>query len=137
MLAVISFALAKHSGIGRGNQKNLWKTFGSHSVYLDVDTSEAGFSSTPHYVVTMNGMHSHWSVVGGHAIYEPTATSFRIYLLYEVSRVTAKQAQQYDWRVNWIGSTGQSLRSLLCAVVRLTLLRDRRVICWNKLRQMA
>ena len=94
----------------------MWKTFGSHSVYLDVDTSEAGFSSTPHYVVTMNGMHSHWSVVGGHAIYEPTATSFRIYLLYEVSEVTAKQAQQYDWRVNWIGSTGQSGRSLPCAI---------------------
>jgi hypothetical protein len=71
-----------------------------------VDTTKAGFPGTPHYIAAMNGMNSHWRLVGSHAIYKPTATSFRVYLLYELSAVTVIQAKEWQWAINWMGSTG-------------------------------
>jgi hypothetical protein len=95
---------AKHSGTAIGGPK--WKKFGSHSLFLDVDTSTAGFPGTPNYITAMNGEHSHWRTVGSHAIYEPSATSFRIYVLYELSEVKVSQASKWQWAINWMGSTG-------------------------------
>jgi len=94
---------AKHSGTAIGGPK--WKKFGSHSLFLDVDTSTAGFPGTPNYITAMNGEHSHWRTVGSHAIYEPSATSFRIYVLYELSEVKVSQASKWQWAINWMGST--------------------------------
>jgi hypothetical protein len=74
---------------------------------MDVDTTKAGFADTPHYVTGLNGFHSHWRAVGAHSLYAPTSTSFRVYVLYELATITVKQAKEWSWAINWIGSSGK------------------------------
>jgi hypothetical protein len=99
----------KSAGSTPRGTKAPWKQFGSHSLFIDVDTSAAGFATTPHYVTALNGYHSHWRTVGAHSLYTPSSTGFRVYLLYELSTITVKEAQQWDWSINWIGSFGETV----------------------------
>ena len=101
----------KSAGSTPRGTKAPWKQFGSHSLFIDVDTSAAGFATTPHYVTALNGYHSHWRTVGAHSLYTPSSTGFRVYLLYELSTITVKEAQQWDWSINWIGSFGEIERA--------------------------
>jgi hypothetical protein len=88
-------ARGKHSG---------WKQFGSHSLFMDVDTSAAKFKTVPHYVAALDGYHSHWRTVGSHSLYHPTTTGFRVFILYELSTITPQDAAKWGWTVNWVAS---------------------------------
>jgi hypothetical protein len=81
-----------------------WKQYGSDALYLDVDTSSAGFSSTPLYFTALGGSYCQWEADGVNALYSPTATGFRIYLRDDTGRVlTPAFANQMGWNMQWFG----------------------------------
>jgi hypothetical protein len=71
-------------------------------LYVDVDTGEANFSTTPLYYTSLGGDGSHWLAQGVTAIYAPTAQGFRVYIKYPID-FTPQQANQLKWHVNWVG----------------------------------
>lgn len=80
-----------------------WKVSGN-GVYIDVDTSAAGFSKTPIYVTSIGGLKGHEELVGPSAVYKPTATSFRIYVMRrDGAKITLDMADYFQWYINWIG----------------------------------
>jgi hypothetical protein len=73
-------------------------------VFVDVDTSSAGFTSTPVYITSIGGSGYHWAVTGASAIYYPTARGFRVYIRFpDGSALTPEFANQYNWHINWVG----------------------------------
>jgi len=56
------------------------------------------------YVVSLQGEEDHWRVQGGHAIYNPTLESFRMFLVHPMN-VTETYAENFGWSVAWVGST--------------------------------
>jgi hypothetical protein len=71
-------------------------------IYVDVDTSSAGFTSTPIYITSLGGQGHHWRTVGASSIYEATPTSFRIYLQ-GLDAITQQFANENNWHIQWIG----------------------------------
>ena len=79
-------------------------------IYVDVDTSNAGFTKTPNYVISLCGHTDHWVLTGTSAIYDPTPTKFRVYLRYSYNKpgqeappLTPGHAKQCKWHISWIG----------------------------------
>ena len=79
-------------------------------VFVDVDTSSAGFTKTPNYVISVCGHSSHWALSGTSAIYDPSPTGFRVYLRWsynpngqEAPPLTPADANAYGWYITWIG----------------------------------
>src|SRR5438094_362333 len=51
-----------------------WQSYnGGQGLYVDVDTSAAGFTTTPAYIVTVSGNANNWNLVGGSSPYFATA----------------------------------------------------------------
>ncbi|NET56674.1 MAG: hypothetical protein F6K47_11075 [Symploca sp. SIO2E6] len=47
-----------------------WQAYnGTEGVFVDVNTSGAGFTTTPNYVASIAGKTGHWETTGGSAIY--------------------------------------------------------------------
>ena len=81
-----------------------WKVFSSNGIYVDVDTSAAGFTTTPNYISSLDGRTRHWSAVGAGRIYNATPTSCRIYVQWvDRSALTPANANEMNWHINWIG----------------------------------
>ena len=74
-------------------------------LYVDVDTSAAGFTSTPIYITSLGGWGSHWYTTGGTSVYSPTATGFRVYVYFMSGAITPETANSgnYGWHINWCG----------------------------------
>ena len=72
-------------------------------IYVDVDTSSAGFTRTPIYITSLGGDAHHWGVTGASSIYEATPTSFRIYLKRPDVTLNSQYAKDYHWYIQWIG----------------------------------
>ncbi len=73
-------------------------------IFLDVDTSAAGFSSTPVYTTSIGGNSSHWATTGATSIYSATPRSFRVYVRWaNGNTLTPAQANGWQWHINWIG----------------------------------
>jgi len=73
-------------------------------IYLDVDTSSAGFTSTPNYFTSLGGDGWHWSIVGATSIYKPTRNGFRVYILNARGAIrTPEFANEKKWHINWVG----------------------------------
>ncbi|MBD2456283.1 RICIN domain-containing protein [Nostoc sp. FACHB-87] len=88
-----------------------WKTggnVGSDGVYVYIDTSAAGFTSVPTYVITVGGKNHHWGISGSSSIYNPTAKGFEVEIRWEQgysqsgTAVTPAVANQNEWHINWI-----------------------------------
>lgn len=80
-----------------------WQDYtSSNGVFVRVDTSAAGFTTTPIYFTSLGGTSSHWVVSGTTSIYEPTPTSFSIYVTAEPYAKATDLARSQDWHVNWI-----------------------------------
>jgi hypothetical protein len=62
------------------------KQYGKSGIYVDVDTSGAGFRVTPPYFTSLGGNSNHWSTSGSNAVYNATPNGFRIYLRWPVVR---------------------------------------------------
>jgi hypothetical protein len=77
-----------------------WVQYSDGGIYVDVDTSSAGFSSTPYYFTSLGGHTNNWLAQGVTSIYRPTARGFRIHIGHR--DLTAAQAQEWGWYINWI-----------------------------------
>lgn len=79
---------------------------GGNGVYVDVDTSAAGFSRTPIYVTSIAGEGSHYGTTGASAVYSATEKGFRVYIRwdgdYRTTAITPEEANGYKWHINWI-----------------------------------
>jgi hypothetical protein len=72
-------------------------------VFVDIDTSSAGFTTTPIYITSIGGTIRHWGTTGGGAIYSPTPTGFRVFVRWAIGgSLTPAEANQYGWHINWI-----------------------------------
>jgi hypothetical protein len=83
-----------------------WQAYlgGTTGIFVDVDTSSAGFKKTPTYVTSITGTSNHWSTTGGSSIYSATPTSFRIFIRYaDGGAITPPIANGFQWAVNWVG----------------------------------
>jgi len=102
----VQWAGAPKSGSGAGSTTSgatSWKSYGD-ALYVDVDTSSAGFTDTPLYFTSLGGSGCQWENDGFNAIYSPTATGFRIYLRGDTGRaLTPEFANQMGWNVQWFG----------------------------------
>ena len=79
-----------------------WQQYSSDGIYMDVNTSGCGFGSTPLYFASLQGNTQHAWAKGTHAIYQPTATGFRMYI--HRSGVSTSEANQWGWRINWVAT---------------------------------
>ena len=81
-----------------------WKAYGSNAIYVDVDTTAAGFTAAPRYFTSLGGTSNHYYAQGFTAIYSPTATGFRIYLRnWNGAALTPEYANSKGWYVQWLG----------------------------------
>lgn len=78
-----------------------WVQYSSDGLYVDVDTSSAGFTSTPYYFTSLGGNISHWATTGATSIYYPTSNSFRVYVKFTAGTITPAQANRWGWHINW------------------------------------
>jgi hypothetical protein len=81
-------------------QKTSWVQYSSGGIYVDIDTSSAGFSSTPYYFTSLGGHTNNWMAQGVTSIYQPTARGFRVHVSHR--DLTAAQAEEWGWYINWI-----------------------------------
>jgi len=79
-----------------------WQVYSPTGIFVDVDTSSAGFRIGAIYVTSLGGNSSHWATTGGTSIYTPTATGFRVYVRWvDGGPLTPAQANQLGWHINW------------------------------------
>lgn len=77
--------------------------YAGRSGTLVVDTGAAGFSATPRYHVTISGSGS-WVADGLNAIYEASATGFKLYVRREDGGDVPSNANgRGNWCVDWVG----------------------------------
>jgi hypothetical protein len=103
-VGLIASALPKIAG-GQTAPGVGWQAYASGAgVYIDVDTSAAGFTTTPTYVTSLGGTALHWNTTGGSSVYSPTPTMFRIYVRWaDGAALNPPIANQWGWHVLWIG----------------------------------
>ncbi len=77
------------------------------SIQLEVDTTSGQFTTVPKYFTSLGGAHHHWEIVGSTAIYNPSATSFHVYIKWvNNAPLDATYANYHEWHINWIGIEG-------------------------------
>jgi hypothetical protein len=87
--------------VGRTDpKKTRWIQYSDGGVAVEVDTSHAGFSSSPYYFTSLGGHTNNWMAQGVTSIYEPTAKGFRVHVGHR--ELTTAQAEEWGWYVNWI-----------------------------------
>ncbi|WP_445248781.1 hypothetical protein [Microcoleus sp. OTE_8_concoct_300] len=84
-----------------------WQQYSDgESIFVDVDTSSAGFTTTPIYITSLGGLGYHWATTGATSIYVPTPTGFRVYVRFAradwSAALTPAFANQNQWHINWI-----------------------------------
>ncbi len=74
-------------------------------VLVDVDTSDAGFSNTPSYVVSLHGTGHVSKTTGGSEVLNASSSGFRIVVRYSTTEsvVTPEFANFHGWHIVWIG----------------------------------
>lgn len=78
-------------------------TTAGEGIFVDVDTTSAGFTTTPIYITSLGGTGYHWGTTGATSIYNPTPTGFRVYIRFpDGSSLTPAFANQLGWHINWI-----------------------------------
>ena len=77
-----------------------WVQYNHGGIYVDIDTSSAGFASTPYYFTSLSGHTNNWMAQGVTSIYLPTARGFRVHVGYR--ELTAAQANSWGWSLSWI-----------------------------------
>ena len=81
-------------------QKTHWVQYSDGGIYVDIDTSSAGFSSTPYYFTSLGGHTNNWQAQGATSIYLPTEKGFRVHVGHR--ELIAAQAKEWGWYINWI-----------------------------------
>ena len=87
-----------------------WQVYSPDGIFVDVNTSAAGFTAPPRYITALHGISLHWAITGGSSVYPippagaPTATGFRIYLKWANGNPLAPAtATGNGWYIQWIG----------------------------------
>ena len=80
-----------------------WRQHKLDTLYVDVDTSHAKFTSVPTYIASLSQGVAHWRLEGVHAIYKATHAGFRIYVRNPLRRINPALANREGWVVNWLG----------------------------------
>src|SRR3954454_16538747 len=102
-----------HIGTGKTEPGNTdWKPVDGdpRGICVEVDTSSAGFKTTPNYVASLGGNDYHWMLTGTSAIYHASKDSFSIFLRWwdwgqpGLPHLTANFANERGWHVTWIGA---------------------------------
>jgi len=91
-------ACAGHTNSGSTN----WQQYSGDGIYVDVDSSPCGFTTTPAYVSSIVGKSNHWKSKGSSEIYSPSATGFRVYIL--SPGITPVQANSWGWHMNFMAN---------------------------------
>ena len=81
-------------------RKTPWVQYNRGGIYVDIDTSRAGFASTPYYFTSLSGHTNNWLAQGVTSIYLPTATGFRVHV--GSRELTAAQANSWGWSISWV-----------------------------------
>jgi hypothetical protein len=89
-----------------------WQQYVDGALYLDVNTSACGFTSTPLYLTSLGGFTSHWLVEGATSIYFPTPTGFRIYV--QSPGITPQIANEWGMHLNWQAMPNNVRQPSLC-----------------------
>ncbi|MER5619278.1 hypothetical protein [Streptomyces sp. NPDC002215] len=97
-------------GSGKTTPGGGWQTYSTEGVYIDIDTTSAKFSGDPvyHASIYSTGGSQLWTH-GAHAIYQVSATGFRLYLRWvddakrNGKQLTPETCQQYGFYVAWSG----------------------------------
>ncbi|MGH1492236.1 MAG: hypothetical protein ACRBK7_23095 [Acidimicrobiales bacterium] len=90
----------------------LWQPYkgSTKAMFVDIDTSEAGFSATPLYFTSIGGKSRHWEAQGVESVYDATAKGFRIYIQAshpgQSTLFTPEEANKRRWHINWFGVVG-------------------------------
>ena len=93
----------KNAGLTESKATN-WIAYGSKDIYLDIDTSAAGFAETPHYFASLGGMSNQFDAHGVNAIYSATDKGFRVYLKSMTgATLTPTYANSKGWYLQWLG----------------------------------
>jgi hypothetical protein len=79
-----------------------WIQYSEQGLYVDVDTSSCGFTSTPIYLVNMHGNSNNWTATGGSSAYQRKPGSFRIYVRHAAADFTPAFANQRGWHIQWL-----------------------------------
>jgi hypothetical protein len=81
-----------------------WQTYNNGAgLFVDIDTSAAGFKSTPVYIVNLTGNSDNWNLEGGASPYFATATGFRIYIRHnDGATLSPSVANANSWTINWV-----------------------------------
>lgn len=82
-----------------------WQQYqGGRGVFVNVNTSAAGFKATPAYFTSIGGDSSHWATTGATSIYVPTPTGFQVYVRWsDNAPLTPATANSNKWHINWMG----------------------------------
>ena len=95
-----------------------YNTSQAGGIYIDIDTSNCGFSSTPHYLISIEGTRGyHWYLSGLNSIYNQSKNGFRVYLrctdapsdfntiggTNEPNSLRVKTAIDKGWKLKWTG----------------------------------
>ncbi|NET42125.1 hypothetical protein [Okeania sp. SIO2B3] len=78
-----------------------WENYNQNGIYLDIDTSGAGFTETPLYFTSLGGNGNHWTTMGATSIYKPSPKGFRVYI-YKNGDLTPDYANDRCWYINWM-----------------------------------
>ena len=101
--------------IARGNTAGanapVWQQYpGGSGVFIDVDTSYAGFppDSVPTYTTALLGTTGHWDTAGATSLYElpttPWSRGFRVYVKRPDGRpLSPQEARDSGWFICWVG----------------------------------
>ena len=88
------------------SSNTLWQNYTGTGIFMDVDTSNCNFTSTPSYFTSISGTSAHWDLAGYGAIYNPTSTTFRIYAKSLSSAdvgTLLDRSIDCKWNVHWLG----------------------------------
>ncbi|MDA3840729.1 MAG: hypothetical protein PF572_06630 [Patescibacteria group bacterium] len=80
-----------------------WQVHTIDAVYVDVDTSLAGFTTTPNYFVSLNGSGYHHRTTGSNSIFNPGSSTFRLYVMYTDGAWSPTDANTWQWNIRWCG----------------------------------
>lgn len=89
-----------------------WIRSTANTIYVDVDTTGAGFAVVPQYYFNLVGDAGHHTVMGTGCVCNPTKDGFRVYLHRE-SGVTVTEARTNKWYIQWTAVGHDRLAGLL------------------------
>jgi len=100
VMAVSSHTLVVVAHVGG---RPTWNQVDTATVKGTIDTSSCKVSKAPTYFSQLRGWHSHWTLSGMNSVYSPTSANFVIRLSHKPHSITAKQATDRRYEVEWCG----------------------------------